>query len=392
MEGPTVQRLTIYQSAETSPDSRPNGRDANSVEPSSAPQSFPTRSTTKAGPDQQAAPSIGVRPARASDMLGLRDIQDVLRLNQPEELLTGFHPVRRGVAGSLPWVKTRTRFFVAHVGARLVGFVQFDPLLPDQRWVLTAIGANGTEEEKLRIWEALLAHAVIVAGSNGVKRLFARVNDQLAVREALARVGFGAYASETVYAAFDRLPPTSAPSLRRQVQTDTWAIHQLYNAAVPRDVQYAEAFTSHRWDVERRPGRVPRHGQMVGWLIEEGHHVIGHVRLASREGTHVLEIVYHPERREVIDPLLDCALAHVIQQQPRRVYCALRSYQAEATDELERRGFEAMFDQELFVKYTTANVRVPSLESVPLHIEVREKLPQRVPTFLHGRPRDESVT
>jgi hypothetical protein len=51
-----------------------------------------------------------------------------------------------------------------------------------------------------------------------------------------------------------------------------------------------------------------------------------------------------------------------------------------------------MFDQELFVKYTTANVRVPSLDSVPLHVEVREKLPQRVPTFLHGRPGDEQAT
>lgn len=320
------------------------------------------------------------------------DVRDVLRLNQPEELLVGFHPVRRGLAGSLPWARKRTRFFVAHIGSQLVGFVQFDPLLPDQRWVLTAIGANGGDEEKRRIWEALLAHAVIVAGSHGVKRLFARVNDQLAVHEALTRVGFGGYAEETVFAALDLVPPTSAPSLRKQVQTDTWAIHQLYNTAVPRDVQYAEAFTSHRWDVERRPGRVPRHGQMAGWLIEEGHHVIGYVRLASREGTHVLEIVYHPDRREVIDPLLDCALAQVIQLQPRRVYCALRSYQQEAVDALERRGFKAMFDQELFVKYTTANVRVPSLESVPLHVEVREKLPQRVPTFLHGRPGDEQAT
>jgi hypothetical protein len=103
-------------------------------------------------------------------------------------------------------------------------------------------------------------------------------------------------------------------------------------------------------------------------------------------------LVYHPDRREVIGDLVDGALTHVVQHQPKRVYCALRSYQSEAEDALISRGFRPDLDQDLFLKYTTANVRVPNADSVPVHLEVREKMPQRVPTFLHGTTPDESAT
>jgi len=258
--------------------------------------------------------------------------------------------------------------------------------------VLTAIGGVGQDAAGARTAEALVAHAVVAAGSQGVKRVFGRIDERHSLADAFRSVGFGAYASESVYLAQGLTAPTNPSRIRRQEQTDTWAIHQLYNAAVPRQVQYAEAFTSHRWDVARRSGQMPRNGRMAGWLIEEGHHVIGYVRVASREGTHVLELVYHPDRREIINDLLDGAFAHVVQLNPRRVFCALRSYQAEARDALTRRGFTLAFDQQLFLKYTTANVRAPNPESVPLHLEVRENVPQRVPTFLHGTTQDESAT
>ncbi len=44
------------------------------------------------------------------------------------------------------------------------------------------------------------------------------------------------------------------------------------------------------------------------------------------------------------------------------------------------------------MKYTTANVRAPAFEVVRFHVEARDKLPQRVPTFLHGQPRDDAVS
>lgn len=337
-------------------------------------------------------PILGVRPARAGDALGVRRVRDVVRFNQPEAMLDRFRPIRECLAASIPGPRSRTRFFVAYHGARIQGYIHVEPVWPDQRWVLGAIGGVGADALSERTAEALIAHAVVAAGGQGVKRVFARVDQRHPLADTLRAVGFGGYAAETVYRAEGLTAPIRSPRLRAQEQTDTWAIHQLYNAAVPRQVQYAEAYTSHRWDVARRPGRMPKHGVMTGWLVEEGHHIVGYVRVASREGTHVLELVYHPDRREVIDDLLDGALAHVVQHQPRRVLCALRSYQSEASDALTRRGFVAEFDQQLFLKYTTANVRAPNAESVPVHLEARENVPQRVPTFLHGTTPDESAT
>ena len=341
--------------------------------------------------ETEPSPILIVRNARAGDALGIRRVRDIVRLNQPEALLDRFHPIRSCFAASMPWPRSRARFFVAHHGARIQGFLHVVPVWPDQRWVMSAVGGAGVDLSQGRTAEALVAHSVVAAGSQGVKRVYGRVDERHPLADTFRAVGFGAYAAETVYRAEGLTAPISTPRLRAQEQTDTWAIHQLYNAAVPRPVQHAEAFTSHRWDVAQRPGRMPKNGHMSGWLIEEGHHVVGYVRVASREGTHVLELVYHPERREVIDDLLDGALAHIVQHQPRRVFCAVRSYQAEAVDALSRRGFSPQFDQQLYLKYTTANVRVPNLQ-VPVHLEVREKVPQRVPTFLHGTTPDESAT
>jgi hypothetical protein len=163
----------------------------------------------------------------------------------------------------------------------------------------------------------------------------------------------------------------------------------LYNAAVPRQVQYAEAYTSHRWDLDPKRRR-ERVAGVTGWLIAEGHHVVGYARIASARRCDVLELVLHPDRLDVLDDLIQGAIARA--GGGRRVYCTVRAYQTEAIAALERAGFRVVMEQDVYLKYTTANVRLPVFESVPLHVEVRDKLPKRVPTFLHGQPQDETAT
>ena len=363
--------------------------------PPGAPSATPSPATAiarSADGRRPAGPSLDVRGAHPGDLAGLRRLAVVHRLDQPEAQLVPYSPLRAGAVALVPGVRAQRPFYVACVGAQFVGFAQFQPVRPDQRWQLLALGAvSGVDAET--VWEALLTHGVRSAGARGVKRLYARAPQSSPVAPALRAVGWAPYAVETVYATQVTARPLSestGPALRRQEQSDTWAIHQLYNAAVPRQVQYAEAFTSHRWDARSRRG-----GQDVeiaaGWLIEEGHHVVGYVRAHSRGGVHVLELVYHPERSEVVDALVDGALARV-PAPVRRVYCAVRGYQAEAMTALAVRGFAPVLEQELHIKYTTANVRLPSWEAVPFRVEVRDKLPKRVPSFLHGQPRDESVT
>lgn len=331
----------------------------------------------------------GIGPA---DLANLRGIDVLHRLNHPEAFLTPYSALRAGMAAVLPWSRSRRRVFVATAGTHLIGFAHFQPAMPDHRWLLVALGTTQIVADPTPIWEALLHHGVVAAGGRGVKRLYARVPGGSPVSPALRALGFVPYGTETMFLTHDARTGERdpGPGLRAQERADTWAIHQLYNAAVPRQVQYAEAFTSHRWDAQAHHGE-PRSFASRGWLIESGHHVVGFVRTASRDGNHLIELVYHPDRCDVIATLIDGALAR-LPGPAKRVCCAVRGYQAEAASALEDRGFDPILEQELHVKYTTANVRLPAAEVVPFRLEVRDRLPKRVPSLMQGRPGDETVT
>jgi len=325
---------------------------------------------------------IEIRPVRLGDLPALRHLDTLFRFNQPDAQLQPYSPLRSGLSGSLPGGRGRRPAFVACLGERLVGFAEFRAVYPDQRWLLLALGGAAGVYDPDPVWEALLAHGVRSAGLQGSKRLYARLPQGSPAAPAARRVGWLPYASETIFSAYDVVAPAPQVPLRPQRPADTWAIHQLYNAVVPRPVQDAEAFTSHRWDL--RPGTEGRGSRVAGWLLEDGHQLLGYARVTTRGETHVLEAVHHPEHRGVLPDLIGGALASLPARPARRVYCPVRTYQAEVASRLEERGFVPILEQDLHVRYTTANLRAPALETVPFHVEVRDKLPQRVPTFFRG--------
>jgi hypothetical protein len=334
---------------------------------------------------------LNVRSVRPTDVLDLRGMTTVLALNQPEINFSGYSPMRAALSALAPGGKFKPRLFTAVSDERVVGFAHFQPLSPDQRWQLIAIGSATGVYEASPVWEQLVAESVVAAGLRGVKRLYGRAPVESAAAESLGAVGFSPYAEESIQVA---RPPLTASNvkMRAQEQTDTWAIHQLYNSAVPRQVQFAEAFTSHRWDLRAVPEGMPGVSSS-GWLIEERHQVIGYARIRSRGSVHTIELIYSPERIDVLDELIEGTLARIkLAGRKDRVYCATRGYQQEAATALERHGFTTAMEQELHVKYTTANVRVAQTEAIPFHAEVIEKLPKRVPSFLPGKPQDESAT
>ncbi len=390
MENVAVVGVVSFQPASTEREGVTAGA-VPRLDPSVAPLAPPTRAPDAEDGDQPPPPAsaVDVHGVRARDVAALRRLSVVHRLDQPEALLTPYSPLRAGLTALVPGLRGQRPLFLASANDRLLGFAQFLPVRPDQRWHLVALGAAGGDAQA--VWEELLAHGVKSAGGRGVKRLYVRAPVDSPVTPAIRAVGWAPFGTETLFVAYDIERIGESAALRSQEQSDTWAIHQLYNAAVPRQVQYAEAFTSHRWDARVRGTR--RNGLVAtGWLVEEGHHVTGYARLSSRGSTHVMELVYHPERPDVLDALVDGLVARVPASGAKRLYCAVRHYQPEAARVLSARGFVPVLEQELHIKYTTANVRLPSWETVPFRVEVRDKLPKRVPSFLHGQPRDESAT
>jgi hypothetical protein len=324
----------------------------------------------------------------------LRDLPDLYRLpgiellNQPDSLLGSFSPFRSAWRARLRWPRTRRRVLVARTPDRVVGFAMFQPLRPDGRWRLDAIGAAAGVYDAVPVVEELLREGITLAGLNGVKRLYARAPHGAFCAGGLRSLGFSPYATEHVLVGEGLSPRRMPARVRPQQPADTWAVHQLYSAAVPRQVQYAEAFTSHRWDVPLPGANAAVHGL----VIEEGHHIVAMARIVSRTTGHALEVVVLPERGELIGDLLDGVAAWLSGRSTGRLYAAIRGYQQEIGSALVARGMTALHEQDLLIKYTTANTRMPVFDQAPAYIEVREGVPHRVPTFLQPQPQDDSVT
>jgi hypothetical protein len=296
--------------------------------------------------------------------------------------------MQAGFLSAMPGVRAKRPAFVARVGDRLVGYIQFRPQELDERWNVIAIGTAVGVYESDPVIEALLEHGVRGAGLRGVKRLYAKAPRDFPLRDAFRRQAWAPYANETIYASTKPLATRrNAIRLRAQQPVDTWAINQLYNAAAPKPVQDAEAWTSHHWDLKATRGATSS-GDTTGWLLEEGHSLLGYARITASGQTCLIELVYSPERIDILPSLVDSTLELARLRSGRRVYCAVRGYQAELASSLEDRGFLPGLEQDLLIKYTTATVRVPIVEAVPFQLEVGEKIPQRVPTFLQGRSGD----
>jgi len=324
--------------------------------------------------------ALSVRSVRPTDLPELIRPPEVVLLNEPRISGRSYSPVRMAMGAMVPG-RDRPKFFVARSNGNLVGFSHFQQSRPDRRWLGIAMGAATGVYGSGPAWEELLRHTTIAAGLRGVKRLFAKAPSGIPLLDAFDRANYTAYATETIFVSSHPIFGAHEMAPRRQEAADAWAVHQLYNAATPKQVQYAEAFTSDRWAIK------PEHSgeRISAWILEEGSLIIGSVRITSVGGDHRLELLHHPERPETAKELITVALAKLRKETKIvRIYCAVRGYQAEAATALEDRGFDPVMEQDLLIKYTTATARIPQNEGTPFPAELIERLPKRAPSFPIG--------
>src|SRR5215213_10964895 len=332
-------------------------------------------------------PTLRIRPYSIGDAAALVRFPGVLRLDVPDSLLLA-RPGMPELPAALPVLRKERPAFVAIADSQLVGFVRFSPRRPDGRWVISAIGASTGVYAPEPVWEALLAHGVRAAGLRGVRRLFARVPVGHPIVDTLHQSGWVSYSRETVFRA-ERLTPI-APSgrhLRLQEPADTWAIHQLYAASTPRQVQEIEALTSHIWDMDQSR-RTSRGIRQTGWLLEENGELAAYARYTRGSRAGMIDAVVVPGKAAHLGMLLDGVIATPRRGRTRPVYCALRTYLMDLHHELSSRGFSAIGEQELLIRYTTASARSTRGEPVYFPVELRPAMPRRVPTFLESQPLD----
>lgn len=323
---------------------------------------------------------LSVRAVRLLDLPELARPPEFILLNEPRIGSPSYSALGAALSAIAPgW--GRPMIFVAKSNGRLVGFAHFRQSGADRRWHGIAIGAGTGVYGPEPAWEALLRHATIAAGLQGVKRVFAKAPSGTAILQSFRRVNYSAYATETVFVTHHPVLGGPDAPVRRQEASDAWAIHQLYNAATPKQVQYAEAFTSDRWQLRHsRKGR-----QVSAWILEEGNIVIGFVRVASVGEDHRVEVLHHPGRSGTAKELVACALATLGRTaRVDRIVCAVRGYQAEVATALEEHGFDPVMEQDLLITHTTAVARVALNEGMAFPAELIERLPKRAPSFPFG--------
>ncbi len=348
--------------------------------------SFPLRKGTSPEANEPKL-DIHVRKVRWTDAFAISSIRQRHLFNQPNTHWRGAAPMQLSLRRLLPFPSSSARCFVACADRRLVGYTIFDVIGADQRWVMEGIGANLGIYEAEPVLDELLRAAVVSAGLEGSKRLYARVPTGSEILPAVRRAGFSPYASESVLASA-LVPVTQAqPGVRRQMPSDVWSIHQLYMATVPKQVQYAEALTSHHWDLRARTSGGER---CAGWLVEDGYQAVAYMRAETSPHGHVLECLVHPDHRDVFADLIATACADLGEMMARRIAIVVRGYQREFLPELGRLGFTLQLEQDVHVKYTTAPARIAVSGAISLGVDVKEPVGKRVPTFLHGHPSDPS--
>lgn len=335
-------------------------------------------------------PSLHIRSYTPADIPALARLAGTLRLDAPDSLVW-HRSVASELAPALPVLRSNRPAFVATDDGQPVGYVRFSPRRPDGRWIVSVIAASTGVFSPEPVWEALLAHGARAAGLRGVRRLFARVPLEHPLLNAMRETGWTSYATETLLRA-DRAVMLSRATreLRRQEPADTWAIHQLYAAATPRQVQEIEALTSQIWHMEQ-PRRFRRGARQTGWLVEQGGRLAAYARYSRGLRASMIDLVVPPGNCAQLGALLDGVLAVPARHCERPIYCALRGYSLDLKEELTNRGFAAIGEQELLIRYTTATARTPVVDAIQFPVELRPALPRRVPTFLEGQATDGAI-
>lgn len=337
---------------------------------------------------------VTIRAMGGRDLPGLlRMRRGGTRLDVPESLVSGYTPVSGMLGGRWnPLRGSRIRTYVASANRTPVAFVQARERSFDQghKWDLLFLGAarvvaTAPAERRTDLWAALLDYTTIAAGRRGVQRLYAKVADS-AIADACHAAGYTRYGEETVYLLQgvprgDVVPADGVGDLvlRPQQPGDTWALHQLYTLTAPKTVQYAEAHTSHRWELPK-PGLLDLQGGTREWgfVVEREREIAIYCRVGRRGNRAKLEVVYEPTARGLLEPALGAILRWLDPGPGERIYCAVREFQAELGGALLAHGFTAMEVQDALVRYTVVSMRSPSLALVGR--------PAREPRLVGGVP------
>lgn len=340
--------------------------------------------------------TLAVRTLKPRDLPHLRSVrQRTERLDGPLCRFRSSADLTHQVMAALPVQVQDARGYVATVDGELCAYLMVERQSPLYQWELVSVAAgsprlNANEDVCVELWSALIELAVRQAGQRGTKRLFASVEPDGPAYRSLRANTFEPF--ETTIVVTGWLRPTSeypAPEgMRRQLNSDVWSIHQLYNQVTPRAVQFAEALTSREWDLEIRTWwkRLSTNSPpAMSFILDDAHGVSAYCRVERRHGQAMIGFMVSPNTSIDLCAFLMSSARQAGVGGANVVQIVVPGYAMEHIAILRSSGFDVTWERTRLVKHTTAPVVVrPQLVPVSA-VEERERAIRGVPSLYRGR-------
>ena len=296
----------------------------------------------------------------------------------------GWSPIQETVLASPPlpglW-PARTRTLALLEADRVVAYGQARTHRAPERWDIVQLAVEGpgrgssegatTPQQRV---VTLLGGIVEAAEGAGVARLFARLPAASESAPLFRQAGFARLLTEYACLAPARSvgPPPAIVGLRPQQRADSFPLWQLYRVSTPLAIQSAEGHGSRNWDLPAASA-LP----WLGYRFQAERFVVGGpegrpvawLRLAlKRQEPSSAQLMIDPTALDLVDTLLDFALARAAAAGGKTVAFALREYQSHLRAVLEARGFRVAEASDLFVNrlalVVPQPVYAPALEKV----------------------------
>jgi hypothetical protein len=209
---------------------------------------------------------------------------------------------------------------------------------------------------------SLLDRVAADAGRAGAEKVFLRVAAESDVVRTACSTGFTVFLKEHLLATEgprEAAAVNEPARLRRWGRADAYPTFRLYNIWTPESVRRMEAATFREWQAARER-IVPKGAQQR--VMEQDGHIAGWLRAGASGETGRFDLMAEPARHELLDVLIDAALARLGEQSI--LFSLVPDFAPALRERLLERGFEQREEYVVLARRTVRPVAVPELAPV----------------------------
>jgi hypothetical protein len=233
-------------------------------------------------------------------------------------------------------------------GATILGLISARPRAKRSAWeVEVLIDASDDESVALELFSRMTAGVI----KQGAERVFLRLGEDSAIREAARSAGFFRYGSEILYkrtagksahparpprrealegpSGADTAHPEALEGLRSRAKSDAFGIYELYRRVAPATVRAIEGLTFREWQAAQEKWG----GRCSDLLLEQDGLITAWLRAMPGNTGRIHALAERPPYDSLLGAGLDVL-------QDRDVFCLAPDYNLELASALDRFSFE----------------------------------------------------